>query len=53
MLARLSGVLYRRRRLVWIGAVLFVVVAGGLGTGVQKPVIEYFAATHGFPAVGL
>ena len=36
MLARLSGVLYRRRRLVWIGAVLFVVVAGGLGTGVQK-----------------
>lgn len=24
-----------------------------IGTGVQKPVIEYFAATHGFPAVGL
>ena len=36
MLARLAGVLMRRRRWVWVGAVLFVVVAAGLGGGVEK-----------------
>ena len=36
MLARLSQVLIRRRRWVWVGAVLFVVVAGGLGSGVAS-----------------
>lgn len=36
MLARLSQVLIRRRRWVWVGAVLFVVVAGGFGAGVQE-----------------
>ncbi|MBA2610015.1 MAG: MMPL family transporter [Actinobacteria bacterium] len=36
MLGRLAGVLIRRRRFVWVGAVLFVIVAGALGGGVDK-----------------
>ncbi|MEY2592296.1 MAG: putative drug exporter of the superfamily, partial [Acidimicrobiaceae bacterium] len=34
MLARLSKVVVRRRRFVWLGALVFVVVAGALGGGV-------------------
>ncbi|HUR76566.1 MAG TPA: MMPL family transporter [Acidimicrobiales bacterium] len=34
MLAQLSTFVLRRRRLVWVGAVVFVVVAGALGGGV-------------------
>jgi RND superfamily putative drug exporter len=34
VLERLSKVLVRRRRLVWVGAVVFVVVAGAMGGGV-------------------
>ena len=36
MLGRLAGVVIRRRRWVWAGAVLFVAVAGMLGGGVDK-----------------
>ncbi|MDP1793929.1 MAG: MMPL family transporter, partial [Acidimicrobiales bacterium] len=36
VLARLSQVLIRRRRLVWVGAILFVIVAGAFGAGVQE-----------------
>ncbi|MEY2399275.1 MAG: putative drug exporter of the superfamily [Actinomycetota bacterium] len=36
MLGRLAGVLIRRRRWVWAGALIFVVVAGALGGGVDK-----------------
>ncbi len=36
MLARLSNVLIRRRRLVWVGAFIFVIVAAGLGGGVAE-----------------
>lgn len=36
MLARLSQVLIRRRRWVWVGSVLFVFLAGGFGAGVQE-----------------
>ncbi|MEY2426367.1 MAG: putative drug exporter of the superfamily, partial [Actinomycetota bacterium] len=34
MLARLSKFVFRRRRFVWFGALVFVVVAGALGGGV-------------------
>jgi len=34
VLARLSKFLVRRRRFVWVGAVVFVVVAGTVGGGV-------------------
>ncbi len=36
MLGRLAGVLIRRRRFVWVGAILFVIAAGALGGGVDK-----------------
>lgn len=36
MLARLSQFLVRRRRFVWVGAVVFVVLAGALGSGVAS-----------------
>src|SRR5205085_1162313 len=36
MLARLAAVLVRRRRWVWAGAVVFVVVAAVLGGSVEK-----------------